>query len=80
MNFFKLIRKHSVEIGSQKEREQHEDKAYIRPAAEPVDRPIDRYAQSRSRSTAQSTGVHKRAQDSSVDSVDRSRRTVDRLT
>ena len=54
--FFKLIRKHSAEIGSQKEREQRENRAYIMPAAGPVrltgvhkagsvDRSVDRCAQ-----------------------------------
>ena len=53
----------------------------IRPAVEPVDRPVDPCAQRWVLSIAQSTGVHKRAQDISVDRpVDRRRRTVDRLT
>ena len=45
--FFKLIRKYSAEIGSEKERERRENRAYIRPAAGPVDRHLDRCAQSR---------------------------------
>ena len=45
--FFKLIRQHSAEIGSQKEREWRKNRAYIRPAAGPGDRPVDRRAQSR---------------------------------
>ena len=45
MEFFKLIRKYSVEIGSQKERERRKNGAYIRPVAGPVDHPVDRCAQ-----------------------------------
>ena len=59
------------------------DEIFIRPVAGAVDLPVDRCAQIRGRSTAQSTGVHKRAQDSAHDSsvdrsVNRSRRMVDR--
>ena len=46
MESFKLIRKHSAEIGSQKERERRENGVYISD-------------QQQGRSTARSTGVHK---------------------
>ena len=62
MEFFKLIRKYSAEIGNQKEREQRENGAYIKPAAG---------------STARSTSVHKRAQGNPLDRpVDRGKGTA----
>ena len=66
-------------------RSENGDGVYIIPAAGPVDYLVDWCVQSRGWLTARSTGVHKRAKDSaqnsSVDrSVDRSRRTIDRLT